>query len=1027
MAAPDLFDAYFRRADVDRDGRISGQEAVSFFQGANLNREVLAKVWQYADKGQTGFLSRPEFYNALKLVTVAQSGRELTPTIVSKALSEPAASQIPAPQMQFTSVPTPVAPQTPGMVRPVRPLGPPAQQQYPSGPLSPLSRTPTPPTPGVPANIPADWSNNKSSSWLGPGSNNNLSGQVSQTKAAFPSQDIFQGSSLTGANAAAPKTSAEPDLFGGDVFTAVPVKPQTATSQTHPKGLVQMSQSGLASPNQTAQPRGPQSTGQPDLASFAIVPTSSAPVAASKQLQPVASSAGQAEHGFAAPIPVIDGTKAWPKMTDAIVRRYTKIFLEVDTDKDGKISGSQARDLFLSWQLPREVLKQIWDLSDQDHDSMLSLREFCVALYLMERHREGRALPASISAAFYFDESGVQALRISEAQVAAAQNSAGHNLPAWRQNPGMLQTAGPGLQPRAVGMPPRGVSQAPGAGLPPRPVSQGMPLQVPGAPVQVSPPAPGRDGLPPTQPAAQQKSKAPVLEMDLVNQLSADDQLTLQSKHQEAADAEKKVLELEKQIMDSKEKMEFYRTKLQEIVLFKTRCDNRLTEITERAAADKREVETMTKRYNAKFKQAGDSQSRLLADEAAFRDVQERRLELFNAILRVEQGGDDNALLQSRADKLQTDLDELRKSLNSKCKQFGVRIKPTLPIELPYGWQPGVQENAAPWDDDWDKFDDEGFAYVQEFMEEGTRVSDAAKPKADTNWDENGHSEDGFDFSTADEEVHVDEKPSNGNHDFGEVSHDSTANGDSSPGEDMSSSSPRRHLQTSILDATNENTKDSQSHGVGFSSWPSDNDAFADDGGDWASAFSRRSDDTDSTVSWGKSDVKTSEEPGFTLGKSGTATSFEFNDPFDMLSSPAQTKDAHEEMPSFGPIRTKERSSDDFDNSVPSTPLYNNASLGQVSSGVFFDESVPSTPFHNNVSRGQEPSPDFFRFDSFSSNANDIGHTSDSFTRFDSFSSTAGGQVRGFTSFDENDPFAGTGPFGGQASRRSSDASSSFS
>lgn len=36
---------------------------------------------------------------------------------------------------------------------------------------------------------------------------------------------------------------------------------------------------------------------------------------------------------------------------------------------------------------------KVWDLSDQDNDSMLSLREFCIALYLMERHREGRVLP----------------------------------------------------------------------------------------------------------------------------------------------------------------------------------------------------------------------------------------------------------------------------------------------------------------------------------------------------------------------------------------------------------------------------------------------------------------------------------------------------------------------------------------------------------------------------------------------------------------------------------------------------------
>lgn len=51
-----------------------------------------------------------------------------------------------------------------------------------------------------------------------------------------------------------------------------------------------------------------------------------------------------------------------------------------------------------------EVLKQVWDLSDQDNDSTLSLREFCFALYLMERYREGRPLPAALPPNVMFDE-----------------------------------------------------------------------------------------------------------------------------------------------------------------------------------------------------------------------------------------------------------------------------------------------------------------------------------------------------------------------------------------------------------------------------------------------------------------------------------------------------------------------------------------------------------------------------------------------------------------------------------------------
>lgn len=43
-SAADQFEAYFRRADLDGDGRINGAEAVAFFQGSNLPKQVLAQV-----------------------------------------------------------------------------------------------------------------------------------------------------------------------------------------------------------------------------------------------------------------------------------------------------------------------------------------------------------------------------------------------------------------------------------------------------------------------------------------------------------------------------------------------------------------------------------------------------------------------------------------------------------------------------------------------------------------------------------------------------------------------------------------------------------------------------------------------------------------------------------------------------------------------------------------------------------------------------------------------------------------------
>lgn len=75
-----------------------------------------------------------------------------------------------------------------------------------------------------------------------------------------------------------------------------------------------------------------------------------------------------------------------------------------------------------------EVLKQVWDLSDQDNDSMLSLREFCFALYLMERYREGRPLPAALPNNAIFDETLLSM---------TGQQNANYGNTGWTSSPGI--------------------------------------------------------------------------------------------------------------------------------------------------------------------------------------------------------------------------------------------------------------------------------------------------------------------------------------------------------------------------------------------------------------------------------------------------------------------------------------------------------------------------------------------------------------------------------------------------------------
>lgn len=59
-------------ADLDKDGVLSGAEAVQFFLRSGLPQNpTLFKIWQYV-AGDRSFLTRQEFYTSMKLVSLAQ-------------------------------------------------------------------------------------------------------------------------------------------------------------------------------------------------------------------------------------------------------------------------------------------------------------------------------------------------------------------------------------------------------------------------------------------------------------------------------------------------------------------------------------------------------------------------------------------------------------------------------------------------------------------------------------------------------------------------------------------------------------------------------------------------------------------------------------------------------------------------------------------------------------------------------------------------------------------------------------------
>ncbi|QCE01905.1 epidermal growth factor receptor substrate 15 [Vigna unguiculata] len=1073
-AAPnvDLFDAYFRRADLDRDGRISGAEAVSFFQGSGLPKQVLAQIWAFANQSQSGFLGRAEFYNALKLVTVAQSKRELTPEMVKAALYGPAASKIPAPQINFSatvappvSAPAP-APAPAPQAGPVNPL--PHQNLGPRGAVPNLSvnqqNLPSlgnqllrPPAsnlrPGVvaPQGMAVGGARPEILNVSGYGSAGKMgeapevtSSPIAVRGISLPATQEGFGFATSGSNAVRPpgqypassikpsdqivkdskpvstsvNGNAPDSFFGGDSFSASSFQPkQVISPQGYSSGSSMLS-SAIVPVSEGNQPSIRTTT--PDSLQDSLVthpvgaqlqkaqPMSALPVGAQlQQAQPVGSQLQQAQpvvkqdqhvpvqtrnmmNSSGLPGRLQDSASSqppspWPKMAQTDVQKYMKVFMEVDTDRDGKITGEQARNLFLSWRLPREVLKQVWDLSDQDNDSMLSLREFCIALYLMERHREGRVLPAVLPSNIMVD------------LPPSGQPAAPYSAVPWGNPSGFQQQGMTGSGARQVN---------PAAGRPPRPAAVSQ-----------------SDEAPQNKP---QKSRIPVLEKHLINQLSSDEQNSINSKFQEATEADKKVEELEKEIAESKEKIDFCRAKMQELVLYKSRCDNRLNEVIERISADKHEVEILAKKYEDKYKQVGDLSSKLTTEEATFRDIQEKKIELYQAIVKMEQDEKGDETLQARVDRIQTDLDELVKSLNERCKKYGLRAKPTTLLELPFGWQPGIQEGAADWDEDWDKLEDKEYVFVKELTLDVQNTIAPPKqklPKAVNT--EAANTEAANTKAVNTEAVNIDSPT------FA-----------ASPRSDDKSEKP----QTTNEQVGNGSVYNKSEDGSAKSapSSPFAGSAIGSPHGDFSDSDFRKTTGEDSSPR-----DHTIQEPQSDRG--GVKSVFSGDKNFDEPNW--GTFDANDDIDSVWGFNANSTTKEERDfEGAGDNYFFDSGELGlnpiktgsprvgdpfQRNSGFSFDDSVPSTPLFNSSSSPQRPKEwlenafDFSRFDSFRTHDSvSLPARGEATEHFDSVRNSVDfDHVHGFPAFDDSDPF-GSGPFrtstDSQTPRRESDSWSAF-
>jgi len=84
------------------------------------------------------------------------------------------------------------------------------------------------------------------------------------------------------------------------------------------------------------------------------------------------------------------------RCSDHDLEEFGALFKQVDEDKDGFITGEQARVLFTSSGVSMEVLGKIWSLADRTKDKKLDGKEYAIAMFLIRKKQRGETLPSTL-------------------------------------------------------------------------------------------------------------------------------------------------------------------------------------------------------------------------------------------------------------------------------------------------------------------------------------------------------------------------------------------------------------------------------------------------------------------------------------------------------------------------------------------------------------------------------------------------------------------------------------------------------
>ncbi|KAM8711783.1 hypothetical protein ACLKA7_012312 [Drosophila subpalustris] len=382
-----IYEAYYKQIDPKGTGAIEAMTAAKFLKKSGLSDVVLSRIWDLSDPNGKGFLDKPGFFVALKLVSLSQAGQVANMNnIYMDTVNPPKVGEIPkAIPSRIQTVPVANAGAASG-----------------DWTISVIDRL----------KYEQLFESLNPQNGMLPG--NKVKGVLMDSKLPM---------NILGTIWDLADQDKDGNLDKHEFIVAMHLVYQTLQKRTVPNVLPpelrKASKPAMPPPPVhaaagvgAAMPKAPSGEGFGDGGFVANFPKDIAPPAAipplpvavppMTRIPPVGAVSSQPLIQTDPLIPIgappsVTANADWVVSATELLR-FEEIFRQSDLDKDGLVSGLEVKDIFIKSGIPQRSLADIWALCDTNQSGKLTVEQFALAMWLVERKQRGVDPPQVLTA-----------------------------------------------------------------------------------------------------------------------------------------------------------------------------------------------------------------------------------------------------------------------------------------------------------------------------------------------------------------------------------------------------------------------------------------------------------------------------------------------------------------------------------------------------------------------------------------------------------------------------------------------------